>query len=69
MSFPASSLSLCSVRQQPAVSGDMFRLRFNAAASSADQQLNVKFNAAPSTQDAELFMNNSEMYRVCAAAH
>lgn len=35
------SLLLRSVRQQPAVSGDVFRLRVNAAAGPADQQLYV----------------------------
>lgn len=35
-------LRLRSIGQQPAVSGDMFRLCVNAAASPADQQLNVR---------------------------
>lgn len=37
-------LCLCSIGQQPAVSGDMFRLCVNAAASPADQQLNVRLS-------------------------
>lgn len=34
---------LCSIRQQPAISRDVFRLCINTTASPADQQLNVRW--------------------------
>lgn len=54
---PSSSSFLCSLGQQPAISGDVFRLCVDATTSPADQQLDVR-RPAPRDQDVHGFYSH-----------